>query len=197
MPENYFRDLLAVECATDSKNGLTYVSWIEAWTRLKGKHPAASYEVHRTEAGGFVHGEGFVMVSVTVPGAVRGLEELPDNMGSDVTHTMWLPVMDHRNKAIPDPDATQINKALMRCLAKACAMHGLGSYVYMGEDLPVVSAEPVPETVDYAAKVRGLATWAETADAEGLDRVEAQVSTWPGPYQGQALDIINARRGLL
>lgn len=182
MPDNYFRDLLSVECATDTKGGLTYVSWIEAWTRLKVAHPAASYEVHQTETGSFLHGEGFVMVSVSVPDAP--------------THTMWLPVMDHRNNAIDNPNTTQINKAIMRCLAKACAMHGLGSYVYMGEDLPVVApADAAP--ADYAQKVRELATWAASASVDDLERGEARVSDWPDPYAGQGLDIINARRGEL
>jgi hypothetical protein len=47
-----------------------------------------------------------------------------------------LPVMDNRNKAIPKPNAFDVNKAQMRCLAKAIAMHGLGLYIYAGEDLP-------------------------------------------------------------
>jgi hypothetical protein len=44
--------------------------------------------------------------------------------------------MDHRNKAIKNPDAFAVNTAMMRCLAKAIAMHGLGLYIYAGEDLP-------------------------------------------------------------
>jgi hypothetical protein len=55
-----------------------------------------------------------------------------------------LPVMDNRNKAIPGPDAFQVNTAIMRCLAKAIAMHGLGLYIYAGEDLPE-SDTPEPE----------------------------------------------------
>jgi len=47
-----------------------------------------------------------------------------------------LPVMDHRNKAIANPDAFQVNTAMQRCLVKAIALHGLGLYIYAGEDLP-------------------------------------------------------------
>ena len=47
-----------------------------------------------------------------------------------------LPVMDHRNKAIQDPDAFAVNTAIMRCMTKAISMHGLGLYIYAGEDLP-------------------------------------------------------------
>jgi len=50
---------------------------------------------------------------------------------------MWLPVMDHKNKAVINPDACQINKTKMRCLTKCLAMFGLGHYIYAGEDLPV------------------------------------------------------------
>src|SRR6185437_1946882 len=50
--------------------------------------------------------------------------------------TAQLPVMDHRNKAIANPDAFAVNTAMQRCLAKAIALHGLGLYIYAGEDLP-------------------------------------------------------------
>jgi hypothetical protein len=50
--------------------------------------------------------------------------------------TAQLPVMDYRNKAIPNPDAFAVNTAMQRCLAKAIALHGLGLYIYAGEDLP-------------------------------------------------------------
>jgi hypothetical protein len=58
-----------------------------------------------------------------------------------------LPVMDNRNKAIPGPDAFQVNTAIMRCLAKAIAMHGLGLYIYAGEDLPEQDFAPLDRLV--------------------------------------------------
>jgi hypothetical protein len=54
----------------------------------------------------------------------------------DKAMTCQLPVMDHRNKAIPNPDAFQVNTAIMRCMTKALSLHGLGLYIYAGEDLP-------------------------------------------------------------
>jgi hypothetical protein len=54
---------------------------------------------------------------------------------------MWLPVMNHKNQAISNPDAFQINTAKMRCLTKCLAMFGLGHYIYAGEDLPEVEQE--------------------------------------------------------
>jgi len=61
-----------------------------------------------------------------------------------VSRTAQLPVMDHRNKPIPNPDAFQVNTAMQRCLAKAIALHGLGLYIYAGEDLPEEDKKPEP-----------------------------------------------------
>ena len=49
---------------------------------------------------------------------------------------MQLPVMDHRNRAIVNPDAFAVNTAMQRALVKCVALHGLGLYLYAGEDLP-------------------------------------------------------------
>lgn len=53
--------------------------------------------------------------------------------------TAHLPVMDHKHRAIPNPDAFQINTAMQRALAKAVGLHGLGMYLYAGEDLPAAA----------------------------------------------------------
>jgi len=58
-----------------------------------------------------------------------------------VSRTAQLPVMDHRNKAISEPDAFQVNTAMQRCLAKAISLHGIGLYIYAGEDLPEEAKE--------------------------------------------------------
>jgi hypothetical protein len=57
--------------------------------------------------------------------------------------TAQLPVMDYYNRAIPNPDAYQVNTAMQRCLAKAISLHGIGLYIYAGEDLPALEAEPI------------------------------------------------------
>jgi hypothetical protein len=59
-----------------------------------------------------------------------------------VERTAQLPVMDYKNKAIQDPDAFQVNTAMQRCLAKAIALHGLGLYIYAGEDIPPEEEKP-------------------------------------------------------
>jgi hypothetical protein len=58
--------------------------------------------------------------------------------------TCFLPVMNHRNQPIQNPDSFQVNTAIMRCMTKGLALHGLGLYIYAGEDLPQTEeTEPV------------------------------------------------------
>ena len=134
--ENYFTVLNAVNCSdkTEKKNGLTYLSWAWDWAEIKKRHPDASYTVYENRDGLNYHHDGktaWVKTGVTV----NGLE-----------HIEYLPVMDHRNKSIALNALTSfdVNKTIQRSLTKACARHGLGLYIYAGEDLPE-SAEPEPE----------------------------------------------------
>lgn len=109
---------------TEKKNGLTYLSWAWAWAEVLKIDPAATWEAH--EFNGLpciVMPDSSCMVKVSV--AIKGDRK-----------TCLLPVMNHKNQAIKGPDAFAVNTALMRCLAKAIAMHGLGLYIYAGEDLP-------------------------------------------------------------
>ena len=123
---------------TESKNGLTYLSWAWAWAEVLKADPLATWGVHTYGPQGAeepcmrVGKTAMVHVSVTIKGLRR---------------ECMLPVMDHRNKAIPDPDAFQVNTAIMRCLAKTIAMHGLGLYIYAGEDLPPMDTEALDELV--------------------------------------------------
>ena len=114
---------------TERKNGLTYLSWAWAWAEVLKLDPAATWEAH--EFNGLpciVMPDTTCMVKVSV--TIKGDRK-----------TCLLPVMNHRNQAIKNPDAFAVNTALMRCLAKAIAMHGLGLYIYAGEDLPEQDAE--------------------------------------------------------
>ena len=114
----------------EKKNGLSYLSWAWAWAEVLKVDNQAWFEVHEwwLDEGGTVpcmylkDQTAMVKVSVYV---------------NEIKRTCVLPVMDHRNKAIENPNAFQINTAIMRCLAKAIAMHGLGLYIYAGEDLPM------------------------------------------------------------
>lgn len=115
---------------TERKNGLTYLSWAWAWAEVLKLDPAASWEAHEFNGLPCIvlpDSSCMVKVSVTIKGDRK---------------TCLLPVMNHKNQAIKNPDAFAINTALMRCLAKAIAMHGLGLYIYAGEDLPEQDAQP-------------------------------------------------------
>jgi len=113
--------LSAIDCSdhVEQKGKLTCLSWAWAWQKLMENYPDSTYEY--AEPSSLENGTVEVSVSVTVQG---------------VTHSMWLPVMDNRNKSISNPTTRDISDARMRCLVKAIAMHGLGIYIYAGEDLP-------------------------------------------------------------
>ena len=119
---------------TEKKNGLTYLSWAWAWQSVKSLYPEATYTIYENADGWFYHTDGktaWVKTGVTIDG---------------LEHIEYLPVMDYRNKSIPADQVTSfdVNKAIQRSLTKACARHGLGLYVYSGEDLPQ-SEKPTDE----------------------------------------------------
>ena len=103
---------------------MSYISWSWAWGELKNSYPDASYEIHDNIT--YPDNTVEVRVSVTIKGQ---------------THMMWLPVMDYKNDAKKNPTSKDISNSRMRCLVKAIAMHGLGHYVYAGEDVPEGNAE--------------------------------------------------------
>jgi len=107
----------------EKKNGLSYLSWAWGWAEALKADSSAKYEVQFFDGKPFVDINGTAMVFVTVTMFGKPM-------------TCQLPVMDYRNKAIPKPDAFAVNTAIMRCMTKALALHGLGLYLYSGEDLP-------------------------------------------------------------
>jgi hypothetical protein len=107
----------------EKKNGLSYLSWAWAWAEALKADPKASYKIEMFGDKCFMDINGTAMVFVTVT-------------MFDKPMTCQLPVMDYRNKAIPNPDAFAVNTAIMRCMTKALALHGLGLYLYSGEDVP-------------------------------------------------------------
>jgi len=119
---------------TERKQNLTYLSWAWAWAEALKADPKATYKVEMFGDKCFmdINGTAMVWVTVTI---------------FDKAMTCQLPVMDHRNKAIPNPDAFQVNTAIMRCMTKALSLHGLGLYIYAGEDLPEGEQveQPAPE----------------------------------------------------
>ena len=107
-----------VSAHIEKKNNLSYLSWAYAVDTLLQQDPGATWEYKEP----MKFGETLmVFCSVTAFGK---------------TMTAQLPVMDFRNKAIVNPDAFSVNTAMQRCLAKAIALHGIGLYIYSGEDIP-------------------------------------------------------------
>jgi hypothetical protein len=102
----------------EKKNGLTYLSWAWAVDQLLMQDPTATWEYAEPKMFGHT-----MMVFCTVN-------------AFGVSRTAQLPVMNHRNQAVENPDSFQVNTAMQRCLAKAIALHGLGLYIYVGEDTP-------------------------------------------------------------
>jgi hypothetical protein len=130
---NYFETLNAINVSdkTEKKGNLTYLSWAWAWGELKKRYPNATYKIYENEMGWNYHTDGktaWVKTGVTV----EGIENIE-----------YLPVMDFKNNSIPveKVTSTDVNKTIQRSLTKAVARHGLGLYIYAGEDLPEAERE--------------------------------------------------------
>lgn len=178
-----FATLNAINCNdhTERKNGLTYLSWAWAWAKVKDAYPEAFYTIYENADGWFYHTDGrtcWVKTGVTING---------------IEHIEYLPVMDYKNKSIPANAVTSfdVNKAIQRSLTKACARHGLGLYIYAGEDLPeaeqAVTAAPTKTksssnaayataAMDYlAGNATALAYYNEKYSKRTLDEYDADL----------------------
>ena len=139
--KSVFEVLSAADVSTHvkSKGNLTYLSWAWAWGEVAKRYPDANYSIYRNIDTNlpydFVEGTGYMCyTTVTIEG--KSLQ-------------MWLPVIDFKNKSILSNATTfDINKTLMRCLTKNVAMHGLGHYIYAGEDLPEPTKVASPQNLD-------------------------------------------------
>ena len=140
----------------EKRESLTYLSWANAWSEFKSAYPSATYRILKNE-------DGLPYFSDPNLGIMVFTEVTVD----DVTHQMWLPVMDSKNKAMKLEPYTysvwnnfkkafeektvqgasmfDINKTLMRCLVKNLAMFGLGLYIFQGDDLPEKSTDDTPQ----------------------------------------------------
>lgn len=141
--DNYFALLngINVNDKTEKKEGLTYLSWAWAWGEVKKLFPNAFYTIYENANGWNYHTDGktcWVKTGVTVNG---------------IEHIEYLPVMDNKNNSISAEKVTSfdVNKAIQRSLTKAIGRHGLGLYIYAGEDLPEDERKTNP--VDEAASM--------------------------------------------
>lgn len=119
----------------ERKNGLSYLSWAWAWGIAKSIYPKSYYTIYENADGWNYFTDGKTCWAKTGVTIVDG--------DSSLEHIEYLPVMDFKNKSIPLKDVTSydINKTVQRSLTKALARHGLGLYIYAGEDLPMESEE--------------------------------------------------------
>lgn len=134
MSENYFVTLnqINVNDHTEKKGNLTYLSWAWAWGEAKKLHPDMTCTVYEDVNGCMYHTDGrtcWVKVGVMIKG---------------IEYIEYLPIMDHRNMSIPMDKVTSrnANDSIQRALTKAIARHGLGLYIYAGEDVPDGASEP-------------------------------------------------------
>jgi hypothetical protein len=155
---------------TETKSGLTYLSWAWAWDMFKQKCPDATYELVKN-ANGLPYFESNAGVMVYTKVTVE-----------NITYEMWLPVMDGANKAMlstPYNYKTKygeksveafsmfdVNKTIMRCLVKNLAMFGFAIYIYAGEDLPDVNngnqaIQPTSPVESYVEKLTSCVSLAE------------------------------------
>jgi len=138
---------------TEKKGSLTYLSWAWAWAEALKSDPDATYKIEMFDGKCFMEINGTAMVFVTVTMFGKPM-------------TCQLPVMDFRNKAIINPDAFAVNTAIMRCMTKALSLHGLGLYIYAGEDLPEGESDlDVNVMIDHLAAIDAASTLEELKDA--------------------------------
>ena len=193
--ENHFVQLAAININehVERKQNMSYLSWSWAVDQLMRHDPAANWQFLEP----MVYPDKTMMVHCNVTAFGKTLY-------------MFLPVMDHRNKAIVNPDAFAINKAMMRCLVKGIAVHGLGLYIYAGEDLPEdekqeraavkveakpVDKKPVPIDVSKALDAINRAT-----DSDALNKIITHIHANKATVNSADMDIIkgqiNARKKL-
>jgi len=139
----------------EKKNNLSYLSWAWAVDVLLQQDANATWSYSEPAKFGET-----LMVFCTVK-------------AFDKEMTAQLPVMDFRNKAIANPDAFAVNTAMQRCLAKAIALHGLGLYIYAGEDLPDSETEAKEEKPSIGNIAGNKSPLAGALDAFNPEEVEA------------------------
>lgn len=135
---------------TEKKGKFTYLSWAWAADQLLQLDPTATWEYKQPMQFGDT-----LMVFCSVTAFSK-------------TMTAQLPVLNHQNKAISNPNAMDVNTAMQRCLAKAIALHGLGLYIYAGEDIP--EEEPVDlseEANKWVLGIKGCKTIDELKEVYG------------------------------
>lgn len=173
MTESYYTRLSSIDVkgVLEKKQNLDYLSWAHALHFLLLEDPAANWDVLPSET--YADGSVMVWTQVTAFG---------------ITRKQWLPVMDHRNKAVPNPDAFLVNKNIQRCLVKNIAAFGLGLSVYAGEDLPeatqtVTEKKEAAERSSIEGRLQTLTTkMGQCKTTEELNELFSKGWTWAGKH---------------
>nr|DAF27479.1 MAG TPA: Protein of unknown function (DUF1071) [Caudoviricetes sp.] len=148
---NYFEQLNQIDCSemTEKKGGLTYLSWPHAWKELKKLFPKSYYTVYQNEL------EWNYFTDNRYCWVKTGVTVVTED-GEAIEHIEYLPVMDYKNISIPLDKVTSfdVNKTIQRSLTKAVARHGLGLYIYAGEDLPDKADGSVEERASHSSRAK-------------------------------------------
>jgi hypothetical protein len=179
MTENFYAELSRIDVSdhVEKKGKFSYLSWAWAVDVLRKHDPSATWEVIRFDGMPYMKTECgfFVEVAVTVNG---------------ITLSQIHPVLDNRNKPIAKPNAFEINTSIQRCLVKAIALHGLGLYIYAGEDLPIDNAPINAQQVGtLKTKALTLAQLRNKSDAEVYKVLK--ISDVTKLTESQAEEVIN------
>lgn len=157
----------------ERKGQLDYISWANAWAVLKANYPDAQRKVYECDQTGFNYFTDGRTCWVKVGITVNGLE-----------HIDYLPVMDFRNNAISveKVSSMDVNKTIQRSTAKAIAMHGLGIFLWTGEDIPDTDTSDTQKPADLETLSVKSANWEkvkayiEANKQLGVDKIIAQLS---------------------
>lgn len=156
---NYYNELRQVELPIKKKMGLNYSSWADSWDALKQHYPNANPKLYESPQGWPYWTDGkscWVKIGLELEG---------------VEHIEYYPVINLKNQAVSADNITSVdwNKAVQRATAKVIGRHGLGIYIYRGEDLPTIDIDL--ETANKAAEE----ALKETSQPEDLDKVRNAV----------------------
>jgi len=152
---------------TEKKNGLTYLSWAWAWAEALKADPEATYKIEMFGDKCYmdINGTAMVFVTVTLFGKPM-MCQLPvmDSYNKSITIEGVTTTNKYGKEVTTKLDSFNVNTAIMRCMTKALALHGLGMYIYSGEDLPLgenESEEVTPDEgkmLDYIAAIEATTT---------------------------------------
>lgn len=172
----------------EKKGNLTYLSWAWAWGKLMEHFPQSTYEftLHEKENGTMSDVLEYADGSVAVECTIR--------IG-ELSRTMWLPVMDYKNNAIPQPNSRQISDNKMRCLVKCIGMFGLGHYIYAGEDLPPEVDKPKKKVNSGKAPAKAKPAVIKTElKKEDIDERQSNLKVIKSLIDNDAFDDMNKAR---